>query len=323
MSKTIVILGAGVAGLTHAVELAKNNAQVHLVDPYLHPGAHQCSWWAGGMLAPYCESATAEPMIANLGEEAAAWWQSFPGLVQQRGSLVVATSRDQQQLVQFARRTTNHSWLKQEELASYEPDLAAHFPKALFYKDEAHLDPRAALNALWNEIRKHNIGISKDIPSISYDYLVDCRGLTAQDELPQLRGVRGEMLMLFSKDINYQRPIRFLHPRYPLYIVPRGKGVFMLGATQIESQHRGPITVRSAVELLNAAYSLHPGFAEAEIIEMGADARPAFFDNLPRIISKNNKIYVNGLFRHGFLLAPALACRTTALILEGKEPTLS
>ena len=101
--------------------------------------------------------------------------------------------------------------------------------------------------------------------------------------------------------------MRLLHPRIPLYIVPRGDGVFMLGATMIEASERGRITARSLLELLSAAYALHPAFGEAEILEIGVDARPAFPDNLPRIRRQGDDILVNGLYRHGFLLAPAMA----------------
>jgi glycine oxidase len=84
----------------------------------------------------------------------------------------------------------------------------------------------------------------------------------------------------------------------------------MIGATMIESESRAGVSVRSTVEMLGAAYALHPAFGEAEILEVNADLRPAFADNLPavrRIGSRTH--FVNGLFRHGFLLAPAMATR--------------
>ena len=74
-----------------------------------------------------------------------------------------------------------------------------------------------------------------------------------------------------------------LHPKRPVYIVPRGDGLFMVGATMIENEERSRVTARSVVELVNSAYAIHPGFAEAEIVEMGSDVRPAFPDNLPRL----------------------------------------
>ena len=81
----------------------------------------------------------------------------------------------------------------------------------------------------------------------------------------------------------------------------------MVGATVIESDDAGPVTVRSALELLGSAYALHPALAEAEILDAGAGVRPAFADNLPRILVRGRTLYVNGLYRHGFLLAPVLA----------------
>jgi glycine oxidase len=105
----------------------------------------------------------------------------------------------------------------------------------------------------------------------------------------------------------------------PLYIVPRGEGIYMLGATMIESEDSSRITARSMLELLSAAYALNPAFGEAEVLEIGVDLRPAFPDNLPRIRRLGRTIYANGLYRHGYLLAPALAQGVADLALENKH----
>ena len=131
-----------------------------------------------------------------------------------------------------------------------------------------------------------------------------------------LRGVKGEMLVIRTNDVSFQRPIRLLHPRLPLYIVPRGNGVFMLGATTIESKDSENVSVRSMLELLSAAYALNPSFGEAEILEIGVDLRPAFKDNLPKIRRIDDVIYANGLYRHGYLLAPAVAKQVADLLLD-------
>ena len=102
----------------------------------------------------------------------------------------------------------------------------------------------------------------------------------------------------------------------PLYVVPRRDHHFMIGATMIESADPGPVTIRSAVELMNGAYALHPAFAEAKIVELRADVRPAFPDNLPRVIRRGRTIHLNGLYRHGFLLAPAFARRAAEAMLQ-------
>jgi glycine oxidase len=138
--------------------------------------------------------------------------------------------------------------------------------------------------------------------------------------LPDLRGVKGEMVVLRCPEVCLSRPVRLLHPRAPLYIVPRGDGVYMLGATVIETAERGRVTARSLLEMLSAAYALHPAFGEAEVLEIGVDARPAFPDNLPRIRRVGGTIHANGLFRHGFLLGPALATQVADLLFEGKTP---
>src|ERR1700677_2638242 len=90
----------------------------------------------------------------------------------------------------------------------------------------------------------------------------------------------------------------------------------MLGAPSIEAEDTG-VSVRSALELLSAAYAVHPAFAEARIVEFGSAPPPAFPDNLPRIAVNNRKIAVNGLYRHGFLLAPALAELTLGYVERG------
>ncbi len=113
------------------------------------------------------------------------------------------------------------------------------------------------------------------------------------------------------------RPVRLIHPRWPLYVIPREDNLFMLGATSIEAEDTG-VSVRSALELLGAAYAVHPAFAEARIVEFGSGLRPAFPDNLPRITIDKDHIAVNGLYRHGFLIAPTLAELTLAYVEHGR-----
>jgi glycine oxidase len=318
MTETITIRGAGIVGLCVATELMNRGVAVTLRDPAPAPGAHGCSWWAGGMLAPFCEGFTAEEPVVRLGQQAADWWQAQGVEVIRRGSLVVTLQRDRRELDQFARRTTGHRLVTGEDLAGLEPHLADRHDRALFFEDEAHIDPRAALNHL--RTRLEQAGARFEQGEAAPDGpVIDCRGLAAQDSLPDLRGVKGEMVVLRSADVTLSRPIRLLHPRFPLYIVPRGDGVFMLGATQIESEERGRASARSVMELLSAAYALHPAFGEAEVMEIGADARPAFPDNLPRITRKGEAIHVNGLFRHGFLLSPAVARMTAGMVMRANE----
>lgn len=316
MRGPFTILGGGVCGLAMAIELFSRGAQITVVDPKGAPADHACSWWAGGMLAPDCEGVSAEPEIVRQGRKAAAWWEDKGAAVHHEGTLVVALGRDQSDLATFARRAPRATPLSKAQIAECEPHLADRYSKALLLADEGHLDPRATLTALHTRLKESGVRFGGDIKG----QVIDCRGLAARDTLADLRGVKGEMLVVRCQDVTLSRPVRLLHPRFPLYIVPRGDGVFMLGATQIETGDRSRATLRSVMELMNAAYAMHPAFGEAELLEIGVDARPAFPDNQPRIRRIGDVIYANGLFRHGFLLAPTLAQMTADLVLEGKIP---
>ena len=319
MMDTVTVLGAGVAGLCVATELTRRGIPVALHDPNGPPSEHGCSWWAGGMLAPFCEAESAEEPVLRLGQSAADWWEACGVEVTRKGSLVVALGRDLKELDRFARRTERHQLLNAAGLEALEPDLGGRYARCLSFPDEAHLSPRDALAVLTQDLSDKGVAIRRDAPS-NPGLTVDCRGLAARDALADLRGVKGEMLVICCPDISLSRPVRLLHPRIPLYIVPRGDGVYMLGATVIEATERTRITARSMLEMLSAAYALHPAFGEAEVLEIGVDARPAFPDNLPRIRRHGATIYANGLFRHGFLLGPALASQVADLVETNQPP---
>jgi glycine oxidase len=323
------VFGAGVAGLACAVELAERGVAVAVLEREERLGAGGCSWYAGGMLAPWCELESAEPLVARLGAEALPWWRArLPGTAL-NGSLIVAHGRDAGELRQFARRTERYEWLEGDAIGALEPDLAGRFGQALYFPEEGHLDPRAALGALAARVAALGGSIRFGVAPEAYQEaaaeaaaaVIDCRGLAAREALPELRGVKGEMLIVRLPEINLSRPVRVLHPRVPVYIVPRGDGHYMIGATMIESDAPARISARSMLELLGAAYALHPAFAEAQIIEIGTGVRPAFPDNLPRVARVGGVIHVNGLYRHGFLLAPALA-RQAARLALGEDPAL-
>ena len=309
----VTIIGAGVAGLCAALTCKRAGLTPRLIDRHGAPGPHGCSWWAGGMLAPFCEGAVAEPAIVAHGQSAAAFWAEVTE-VTRRGSLVVALQRDRVDLDRFARRTTAHQRIT--DLAALEPDLSAH-REALFFEGEAHLDPRAALTDLVAALAAEGVEIEQAevTPEAVHGPVIDARGMAAG--LPGLRGVRGEMLVLRAPEIRLTRPVRLLHPRHPLYIVPRADGVFMLGATQLESADRRGVSARAVLELLSAAYALDPRFAEAEALETGADLRPAYPDNVPRVTVRGRVLHLNGLFRHGYLMAPALAAQAADYLTRG------
>src|SRR5499427_6123554 len=287
----VTIIGAGISGAWHALLFAQAGHSVTVHERSDAAMTESTSHWAGGMLAPWCEAETSEPVIGRLGLRSLELWrQHFPD-TPFNGSLVVAHARDRADFERFARLTTNHRRLDAQGLSELEPSLEGRFREGLFYPDEGHVEPRRVLPELH-------------------------AGIAARDTQPDIRGVKGEMIVIETSEVELSRPVRLIHPRFPLYVIPRGDGRFMLGATSIESEDLG-VSVRSALELLGAAYAVHPAFAEARIVEFGSGLRPAYPDNLPRISIEQERIAVNGLYRHGFLLAPALAELTLGYVERG------
>ena len=320
---SVSIIGAGIAGTWQALLFAKAGCKVALYERGDATMKEGTGHWAGGMLAPYCESEAAEPLITRLGLRSLDLWRDALPQTPFNGSLVVAHGRDRADFERFARLARGHRRVNADGIAELEPDLAGRFHDGLYFADEGHVDPRRVLPALHEKLRSSGVAIEFKSPAVPDDLdgtVIDCRGIAARDTCPDLRGVKGEIIMVETPEIALSRPVRLIHPRWSLYVVPRADNRFLIGATTIESEDRG-VSVRSALELLTAAYAIHPAFGEARIVDFGAGLRPAFPDNLPRITVDRSRINVNGLYRHGFLLAPALAEVTVAHVSGSNSDT--
>ncbi|MGA7384793.1 MAG: FAD-dependent oxidoreductase, partial [Methylocella sp.] len=215
----IRIIGAGIAGLTATFEFARAGCDVELIECREGPGLG-CSYLAGGMLAPWCEAESTEKLVLDLGFEALKFWTESVPVATRQGTLVVAPARDRPELIRFGRRTSGYEHIDAGRIAALEPDLAGRFEEALFFPSEAHLDPRAAMAALAARLAGFgNVALRYGAAAKQArdDWTIDCRGLAAQDALPDLRGVKGEMLVLRTREIALRRPVRLLHPRHPVY----------------------------------------------------------------------------------------------------------
>lgn len=320
MSKrNVTVVGAGIVGLWCALTLARRGFDVCLLEASPEPFADAASRWAGAMLAPYCEEEGAEPLVRELGLQGMPIWRAeFPDIAW-NGTLVLAAARDQGELRRFQRMTRGHAGLDADGVSQLEPDLSGRYHAGLFYSDEAHMPPRETMGLLLARARESGADVRfGDRWNGRVDgWTIDCRGLGARNDLSSLRGVRGERILVRTNEVKFSRPVRLLHPRHPLYVVPWGNGIFMVGATVIESEDTSPMSVRSALELLGLAYALHPAFGEAEIVELGAGLRPSFPDNSPKVVIRNQHLLVNGLYRHGFLLGPVLAAIVADYIESG------
>jgi glycine oxidase len=332
----VAVVGAGLLGRLLAWKLLLKGCHVTLFERGSRHAELSAARVAAAMLAPYSELVGAEREIFDWGRMALQWWPLQLALLREQtgmeidcrveGSLVVAHEQDRSSLRHFYQQLIGKlpdtakpvEHCNSSRLRELEPELCQQFREGYFLPDEGYLDNTQLLRALeiaishlggtWREyvevtgVSPHCVTVCDQVER--FDLVLDCRGTGAKSTLPALRGVRGEVLWLHAPEVSLRRPVRLMHPRYKLYVVPRPGHRYVIGATEIESESMAPVTVRSHLELLSALYSLHRGFAEAEVEQACAHCRPALPDNMPVVRECPGLLVVNGLYRHGYLLSP-------------------
>ncbi len=365
----IAIVGAGLVGRLLALELLKDSS-MHIViyEKDTKDGVKAAGFTAAGMLAPYAELETAESVIFDFGHESMELWPDilkqiglFDGY-QKNGTIITAHPQDLSELEHFIGmlkrkidKASHIELLDKDSAQELESDVQVN-SKAFYIKDEGVIDAQRFiafsgnyLNMAPNVEFKEYTQVDMIGPGIvhtsdgsdEYDWVFDARGLGAKEHFSDLRGVRGEVLWVESNDVDITRPTRLMHPRYKIYIVPRGNGCegidldyckdckmtanqsghkrYIIGATEIESEDVSDISVRSSMELLSALYSVNTSFGEARVVHSETNCRPAFRDNLPRIENSNRLTRINGLYRHGYLLGPAIVKRALEQGIRSKS----
>lgn len=332
MTLSVGIVGAGITGRMAALFACARGWRVTLFDRGDAAGTSACSYAAPAMLAPYCELDVTEASVSKQGAMALTRWPeiirefNLDVYFQAAGSLVVAYPSDRAELDRFTRSVKLRSnadvfeAVSGEALRALEPDLDPRFQQGLYFPSEGQIDSRGALRAMANALQergatlKFNTEVSAMTANsiiadqtYAFDRVIDCRGYGAVADVKNLRPVRGEIIRVHAPDVKLNRPVRLMHPRWPIYIAPYPGHEYVIGASSIESDDDGPITLRSTMEMLNAAFAVSAGFSEARIIETSAALRPAFPDNEPKVWSDSGIIRANGMYRHGFLLAPVIA----------------
>lgn len=335
-----------------AYQLA-DSAEVTVFDQQPEQGRSAAAWAAGGMLAPYSELEAFDDQLLPLSLASLELWQDmaeqsdFNDLVGFGGTVIVNHSGDgnlhQHLAAKWQRFGCGSAFQTVAKTSDHIPWPNHVEGEGLFVPAEGVVDNVAILERLAQLASRkgarfrynHRItalgteGFTCQSPDGSshrtddFSVIIDTRGIGAKVDIDQLRGVRGEAIVVeaqsqYNGRQEYERrqepvswqsqpTLRLLHPRYPIYLIPRPNNRYIIGASTIESEDDGPISVRSLLELLSAAFSVHPALAEARVVETRAAVRAAFDDNLPRIAHCGKVIAVNGLYRHGFLLAPILA----------------
>lgn len=332
----VAIVGAGVLGRLLALMLPEE-VQLTIIDANFSTPEKNTGFISAGMLCPLGEIIHAADEVVALGQQSLTLWPKIlqrlqqqlapaaPVFFQCQGSVMVAFKEDVgyfQQLHADLSHKTAHlidqlEWLDESALHALEPGLF-RFQQGVHLKPEAQLCNRSFIWQTEHFLKRRarcieqQVGI-EDLQQLErdFDVVIDVRGSDVLQQLPQpeftqLRGVRGEIIRVHSKEVKLTRPVRVVHPKQSLYIVPKPNHEFVIGATEVETHSKHAMTVRSSLELLSVLYAVHPAFAEAEVLEQSVGIRAAYPDHAPRIEYVGRRLVCNGLYRHGWLMGPAL-----------------
>ena len=321
----IAIVGGGLLGRLLAWRASKVGARVALYDAASRQGEKSAAWVAAGMITPSAEAVDADPEIVAMGRRSLSLWPQWlvelpePVFYRDNGTLLLWHRQDTGEALRFEKllamrdKQAHLVHVDAARLSDLEPVLDSRFQQALYLAGEAQIDNRALLKTLAAALEDEDVHchwrtfVAGDaLPAAGI--VVDCRGMGARRDLSRLRGVRGEIVRLEAANVELHHMLRLLHPRFSVYVVPRPEGRLVVGATSVESDDLSPISVRGALELLTSAYSILPALAEARILEFATQVRPALPDNRPAFFYRHGErlLRINGLYRHGFLLSPAI-----------------
>jgi glycine oxidase len=328
----IGIAGAGLLGRLLAFQLARAGHRVEVFDPAPDATARGAAGWtAAGMLSPVAELECAGDDVFLLGLRSLELWPALLAQLEAAvafnvdGSLLLAHRGDEgaaQRTIELLQHKApaGHAPQRLDTATLRELEPAVHGPAhAWLLPCEGRIHTVQAMAALadgaaacgaqfhWGQavlqVEPGNLRLADR--TRRFDTVFDVRGTGARPQVA-VRGVRGEIFWLHAPGVALRRPLRLLHPRHRVYLVPRPGDIVVVGASEIESEDRSPVSLRSTVELLAAAHSVIPELAEARVVHSEANQRPALPDNLPHMETRAGLTRINGLFRHGWLIAPAL-----------------
>ncbi|MGN6557949.1 MAG: glycine oxidase ThiO [Solirubrobacterales bacterium] len=353
----VLVVGGGVIGLSCAWRLAQRGARVAVLERG-EPGGG-ATRVAAGMLAPVGELTFGEPELLELTLAAARLYPEFVAELEaasgestgyeQLGALHVALDRDeaaQLRRVHDLQRSLEleAEWLPPRRCRDLEPGLTPSFHGGVFAAGEAVVDPRALTKALLAALRAADVEVltgSEVIEGVFEDNRLD--GLRTRDHKlsaetvvlasgawsgaadwlpeharPPVRPVKGQILELRRRD--GEPPARRILSSERVYLVPRGDGRLIVGATVEEMGFDTTVTAGGVHELLREAYRLLPDVAEMELLGVTAGLRPGTPDNLPLVGpgTIDGLVFATGHFRNGILLAP-LAAQTVGDLLSGER----
>jgi glycine oxidase len=353
-----VVVGGGVIGLASAWRAAQAGMAVTVVDERPGRGA---SWAAAGMLAPVTEVHYGERPLLGLNLAAAARWPGFAAEVEQAsgrpvgytpvGTLAVARDADDNAALEDLYRFQLRCGLEVERLRSrecrqLEPGLDPGIRGGVLAAGDHQVDNRALVEALLaacegagvrmvagrvtelaaegDRVTGVDLAGGERLAAATVVLAAGCwsgaLGGVAAEALPPVRPVKGQLLYLRGPAAEplCARNVRGLE----VYLVPRGDGRVVVGATVEEQGFDTRVTAGAVHDLLRAALELLPDVAELELLETVCGLRPGSPDNAPMIgpAGPEGLVVATGHYRNGILLTPVTADAVAELLATGRVP---
>jgi glycine oxidase len=340
-SADVIVVGGGVIGLSVAWRAARSGLRVTLLERE-RVGAGT-TWHAAGMLAPVSEADPTETALLELGIASA---RRYPGFIEDLradtpldpgylacGTLLVARDPDEAEALERAIALRRGLGLGAERLLAsrarrLEPALVPSLRLAAELPADHAVDPRTLVAALADAFRRRGGEVREgtDVAEVvaagaavrgirlaSGEVLDTARVVLAAGVWSPALGavdvhpVKGQILRL--RDLRGPGLVTRVLRGERCYLVPRGDGRYVLGATSEERGFDRTVTVGGVLELLRECAELVPGIDELELEEASAGLRPATPDHAPVIGpgALDGLVWATGHYRGGVLLAPVTA----------------
>jgi glycine oxidase len=353
----VVVVGGGPIGLASAWRAAQAGLRVTLVDAAPGSGA---SYAAAGMLAPVTEAHYGEEQLLALNLASAEAWPAFAAEVEAAagmpigyaggGTVVVAFDADDHAALDELHRYHERLGLPAErlrarEVRAVEPMVHPSARSGMVAASEQRVDPRALTAALVHAAERAGVALVADAVVeivVQGDRATGIR--TASEFLagtvvlaagchsgsiaglppaarPPVRPVKGQILTLNGPPV-VTHSVRGLVRGSSIYMVPRGDGRLVVGATVEEMGWDTTVTATATYELLRDAITVVPAVGELELVEVRAGLRPGSPDNAPMIGAGalDGLVVATGHFRNGVLLTPVTADAVVTLLTSGAVP---
>ncbi len=332
----VIVIGAGIIGLSLARELRKRGASVLVVERG-EPG-REASHAAGGMLANLGDEVPAA--LQSLADASAEMYPEFVHELEDESGLHVDL-RSQGTLL-FAEGGQQKKILLESAPANVrelEPALAVE-GRSAFLLQERSVCPRALTEAALKAARHRSVDVSSGTAVVSVDVhdgraigvttdktsygaakVVNCAGAWAGQVAPYAlptRPVKGQMVCFAMPSRELLKHV----VRAPeIYLIPRSDGRLLAGATLEDVGFDKRTSAETIQGLRRAALALMPALKQARVLEDWAGLRPGTPDNLPILGETPIPGYfvATGHFRDGILLAPATA-QVMAELIAGETP---